>query len=405
MLPTTNISIPLTFLDLPPEIISPYLCIQDVRNCSLVCNESFEIFLKNNYNHHLNLQEDVLHQIFVDLPLRDLKNCSLTCRLLGRAIHMDSFWQKKSYQDFFPLYKPMSPYKDWYQLSLRRTSSATPLRMLTHQYTLTNLVSYRTLMGFTPSGSFSPDPDHIWMLEEEQNKDVPAPQNLPSKFLVGKSAFLYALIREVSICNTHRVDPNIGRLFRSTSILDHIAKTPLRKHISQNIKESQDWVNSIKSYSRRQFAEELIYWKKKRLKLDNYIITVAFTALPQDAKNEVYGKLYEIMQPSVHYWGWGEDAFHDQNGLISTDQQKIAAIQSYATSCTSNGADDVHYFKMLKFFHLSQEDRNNVYEQLYLQMQPPQHYWGWGEDAFHDKNDQRSTKKQKSRAIIAHYLG
>lgn len=56
-----------------------------------------------------------------------------------------------------------------------------------------------------------------------------------------------------------------------------------------------------------------------------------FSNLPQDVKNEIYGKLYLILRPFQNdYLGCAEHAFHGQYGLSSTPEQKARAIENYA---------------------------------------------------------------------------
>ena len=54
-----------------------------------------------------------------------------------------------------------------------------------------------------------------------------------------------------------------------------------------------------------------------------------FSLFPEHVKNAIYGELFVIVQPEKHYWGMGEDLFHDQNGQATLHSQKAKAIRNY----------------------------------------------------------------------------
>ena len=68
----------------------------------------------------VDLPEKPLNLVLLDLDLRSLRNCSLTCSLLNLTIQTDNFWQKKSYFDFAPVCQPVRPFKVWYELQYNR---------------------------------------------------------------------------------------------------------------------------------------------------------------------------------------------------------------------------------------------------------------------------------------------
>jgi len=60
------------------------------------------------------------------------------------------------------------------------------------------------------------------------------------------------------------------------------------------------------------------------------IAKTRFLRMPEKARNEIYGELYEILKPFTNdYFGCGEHAFRHQQGLASSAEQKAQAIENY----------------------------------------------------------------------------
>jgi WD40 repeat protein len=73
------------------------------------------------------------------------------------------------------------------------------------------------------------------------------------------------------------------------------------------------------------FREDFKYNMKKRIATDR------FSRMPQETKNKIYGKLYEIIKHRLinDYWGCAEHAFHDQYGQSASNSEKAKAIENY----------------------------------------------------------------------------
>jgi hypothetical protein len=112
-----------------------------------------------------------------------------------------------------------------------------------------------------------------------------------------------------------------------------------------------------------------------------------FLSLPTTIKNQIYGELYEVMKPLKNdYPNCAEDAFRDRNGQGATDAERALAIESYLAKG--------------QFRSLSQEERNQVYQELYQVIGHFENdYFGCAEDAFHNRNGQSSTLAQRLQAM------
>jgi hypothetical protein len=53
-----------------------------------------------------------------------------------------------------------------------------------------------------------------------------------------------------------------------------------------------------------------------------------------------------------------------------------------------------------RFSRMPRSAKNRVYEELYLLLKPENHYWGWGEHAFHDQYPLSCTPEKKGLAIL-----
>ena len=55
---------------------------------------------------------------------------------------------------------------------------------------------------------------------------------------------------------------------------------------------------------------------------------------------------------------------------------------------------------MERFSRMPRFAKNRVYEELYLLLKPENHYWGWGEHAFHDPYPLSCPGEKKGLAIL-----
>lgn len=138
------------------------------------------------------------------------------------------------------------------------------------------------------------------------------------------------------------------------------------------------------------------------LKIDEKKALSLFSKLPQEEKNAVYMELFRTKEFSEPYWGCAEEAFHNRNGNSATVEQKAQAIKNHLVQRL------IPYFsandpsRMALFSQLPQEIQNSIYGELYLIVPFYSSYWGCAEDAFHDRNGQRSSVQQKLQAFQAY---
>lgn len=146
-----------------------------------------------------------------------------------------------------------------------------------------------------------------------------------------------------------------------------------------------------------------------------------FSKAAEEARNDVYGKLFEKKKFQHVYFGCGKDAFLGRNGLNSTDEEKLLAVECYLTQAVAKlhfgrAADlsDIHFLlgDVLRlcmqpdpaegwalFDRLPLAIRQGVYKELYQLLPFERDYWGCAEDAFHDRNGQASSMEQKILAV------
>lgn len=146
-----------------------------------------------------------------------------------------------------------------------------------------------------------------------------------------------------------------------------------------------------------------------------------FSKAASELRGQVYERLYEKMTFTHVYWGCGEHAFHDQNGLSSSPELKAQAIEAQLTAMVAamklKGAPnlkDVYYFLgsvaecmvscpeegMRLFNNLPEELRKDVYKELsWLLPFDEQIDIKTAEEAFHDKNGLTSLPSLKALAI------
>ena len=111
-----------------------------------------------------------------------------------------------------------------------------------------------------------------------------------------------------------------------------------------------------------------------------------FVCLPKTIKDQIYGELYGILNSNSKDHAFGEQAFHSASGLSSNGDQKALAIECYLA--------------MQQFRSLPQEERTQVYQELYHVIGHCENdYWGCAEDAFHNLNGQRSMPQKRLQAI------
>jgi hypothetical protein len=76
-----------------------------------------------------------------------------------------------------------------------------------------------------------------------------------------------------------------------------------------------------------------------------------FSRMPPSQKNRIYQKLYLLCNPSNHYWGWGEDAFHDRNNQFSSPEEKGIAIENELASIEKANAS-FRYYPLLQCLNI-----------------------------------------------------
>lgn len=141
-----------------------------------------------------------------------------------------------------------------------------------------------------------------------------------------------------------------------------------------------------------------------------------FAQMPEKERNEIYDALYQKIKFSFQkdqaaIWGYGEKAFHDREGCISTLWRKAEAICDYLQSKEQCEEGKIAVFfttglygeGMERFLKLPKVVQNRIYEELYhiiqSSLKEDQKTWGCAEKAFHSKERYFSTNEDKAQAI------